>query len=124
MSGKILVVDDCADWRETVKDELEALGYEVVEAVDGQQAFQYLVFNHDVPIKAIVLDLEMPKMNGWDFLNLTRSYVRLSKIPVVVVSGYASLLQESEFPGLAGRLQRPCELPVLSNLVRQAAGPA
>jgi CheY-like chemotaxis protein len=121
--GAILVVDDSADWRASVREELEERGYEVIEAVNGREAFHFLVFNHDVQVKVIVLDLEMPIMNGWDFLNLTQAYVRLSKIPVVVVSGYASLLKEEQYPGLIGCLPLPCPLPKLCNLVQAAAGP-
>jgi len=122
-SGVILVVDDCADWRASIREELEELGYEVIEAVNGREAFHVLVFNHEVDVKLIVLDLEMPVMNGWDFLNLTRSYVRLSKIPVLVVSGHASRIQEEHYPGLVGCLQTPCPMPKLTNLVQATVGP-
>jgi|SoiMethySBSTD1v2_1073268.scaffolds.fasta_scaffold1152269_2 CheY-like chemotaxis protein len=119
----VLVVDDCADWRESIREALEDLGHQVIEASNGQQAFNLLVFNHDVRVKLIVLDLEMPIMNGWDFLNLTRSYVRLASIPVVIVSGYAKLLHEEQYPGLVGCLQTPCAMPTLTNLVQATVGP-
>jgi CheY-like chemotaxis protein len=85
-----LVVDDYDDARATVREMLEELGHEVVEAENGQEAFDYVIYHPDVRVQLIVLDLRMPVMNGWEFLALMRSYVRLSRIPIVVAKFSAS----------------------------------
>jgi len=118
-----LVVDDYADARATVRDLLEELGHEVIEAENGQQAFDFVIANPHVSVQLIVLDLKMPVMNGWEFLALMRSYVRLSRIPIVVVSGNASSLKPNETLALAGCLQVPYELPKLRAIVGSINAP-
>jgi CheY-like chemotaxis protein len=115
-----LVVDDYDDARATVRELLEELGHEVVEAENGQEAFDFVVSHPELRVQLIVLDLKMPVMNGWEFLALMRSYVRLSRIPIVVVSGNASSLDSAEVKSLAGCLQAPYELPNLRALIDNA----
>jgi CheY-like chemotaxis protein len=112
-----LVVDDYDDARATVRDVLEELGHEVVEAANGQEAFDFLISHPGLRVQLIVLDLKMPVMNGWEFLALMRSYVRLSRIPIVVVSGNVSSLLPDETCAIAGCLQAPYEVSKLRALV-------
>jgi CheY-like chemotaxis protein len=116
-SAITLVVDDYADARATVRDVLEELGHQVVEASNGQEAFDFLISHPTLPVQLIVLDLKMPVMNGWEFLALMRSYVRLSRIPVVVVSGNVSSLLPDETQAIAGCLQAPYDVSKLRALV-------
>jgi CheY-like chemotaxis protein len=122
-----LVVDDYDDARATVRELLEELGREVVEAENGQQAFDFVVSHPDLLVELIVLDLKMPVMNGWEFLALMRSYTRLSRIPIVVVSGNVSSLDSVEVDSLAGCVQAPYELPrlraVIDVALRTSAAP-
>ena len=60
----ILVVDDEARMRKLVKDFLVRENYRVVEAADGEEALR--VFRNDKSIALIILDVMMPKCNGWD----------------------------------------------------------
>jgi len=114
-----LVVDDNAEIREGVREILEYLGHEVVEAANGQEAFNFLVLNPTVKVSLIILDLRMPVMDGWQFLALLRSYIRLSKIPVVVASSVAETLQPCDKDGVAVCLQTPSELPRLATVVQE-----
>jgi CheY-like chemotaxis protein len=57
----------------------------VVEASDGKNALHYLTANLPEPA-LIVTDLAMPDMTGWEFINILQAYVKLSSIPVLVVS--------------------------------------
>jgi CheY-like chemotaxis protein len=116
-SAVTLVVDDYADARATVRDVLEELGHVVVEASNGQEAFDFLISHPTLRVQLIVLDLKMPVMNGWEFLALMRSYVRLSRIPVVVVSSNVSSLLPDETQALAGCLQVPYDVSKLRALV-------
>jgi CheY-like chemotaxis protein len=58
---KVLVVDDDADWREFLRLSLEDLGYEAIEAADGQEALDSLSRDH---FGVMLLDLNMPGMSG------------------------------------------------------------
>ncbi len=62
---RVLVVDDDADWREFLKLCLEDLGYEAIEAADGQEALDSL---ERMPCGVMLLDLNMPGMNGFEVL--------------------------------------------------------
>lgn len=118
-AGVTLVVDDNADLREGMREILEPLGLEVVEAANGEEAFNFLVLNPTVAVSLIILDLRMPVMDGWQLLRLLKSYIRLSKIPVVVASSVAGTMQPSERDGVAACLQTPSELPRLAAVVQQ-----
>jgi len=84
--GPILLVDDYDDARGLVREALENHGYRVVEAANGQQALNILVGRREERIPLIILDLQMPVMDGWQLLELMRCYVGLSAIPVIVVT--------------------------------------
>jgi CheY-like chemotaxis protein len=103
----VLVVDDYSDARETIRDVLEQQGYQVIEAANGQQALNILVSEALPRIGLIVLDLRMPVMDGHEFLQVVRSYVRLAAIPVLVVSGSVAELEEPERKRIVASLQTP-----------------
>lgn len=113
----VLIVDDYADARATLREMLEEVGLEVVEAADGQEAFNFLVFNPEIRVQLILLDLDMPRMNGFDFLTLLKSYLRLSAIPVVVVSRQADQLPTSQRLAINGAFQAPYEIGHLRAIV-------
>jgi CheY-like chemotaxis protein len=123
-SGLVLVVDDYDDSRATLREALEEMGHDVVEAANGQDALDFLIFHSELQVDLIILDLDMPVMNGWQLMALLRSYSRLSTIPVVVVSAQASRIGESERRWLAGCVQAPYDVPKLQALVRAIAAPA
>jgi CheY-like chemotaxis protein len=84
-SGRtILVVDDDPDQRAVAAELLTLIGYEVVVACDGHDALELL--RAGLRPRVIVLDLAMPRMNGWAFLEHLRGPER-SAVPVVVTSG-------------------------------------
>ena len=78
---KILVVDDEARMRKLINDFLNMKGYEVVEAEDGEQAVD--VFFSDKDIQLVILDVMMPKMNGWEVLKTIR---KQSKVPIIMLT--------------------------------------
>jgi CheY-like chemotaxis protein len=80
---EILVVDDDPEVREALCDVLEDEGYAVVRAANGAEAIRYLRKGRP---RAIVLDLTMPVMDGYEFLDRRASDPSLCDIPVVVVS--------------------------------------
>ena len=80
-SLKILVVDDEARMRKLVKDFLTIKGFTVIEAEDGEQAVD--IFFKQKDISLIILDVMMPKMDGWEVLKTVRQY---SQIPVIMLT--------------------------------------
>jgi CheY-like chemotaxis protein len=82
MTHTVLLVEDEEDLRETMRDALEFNGYTVVAARDGQEALEQL--DHIENICVVLLDLVMPRMNGWDFFTLLRKRSAFSGVPVIV----------------------------------------
>ena len=115
--GPILLVDDYEDARLTVREALESAGYVVVEAKDGQQALSLLVSRPDLPVSLIVLDLQMPVMDGWRLLELLRCYVGLAKIPVIVASSHELLPERTRHPAIFGCIRAPYKLEELIDMV-------
>lgn len=78
---KILVVDDESRMRKLVKDFLTKSGYEVLEAGDGEEAVDLFYKAKDIAL--IILDVMMPKMDGWQVCREIRQY---SKIPIIMLT--------------------------------------
>lgn len=78
---KILVVDDESRMRKLVKDFLMRNDFDVVEAGDGETALD--LFYEDKDIALIILDVMMPKMNGWD---VCREIREVSKVPIIMLT--------------------------------------
>ncbi len=81
---KILVVDDESRMRKLVKDFLTKSNYEVVEAEDGSQALDIFFESKDIAL--IILDVMMPKMDGWQVCREIREY---SKVPIIMLTAKA-----------------------------------
>lgn len=78
---KILVVDDESRMRKLVRDFLVKAGYDVVEAGDGEEALDLFFQQKDIAL--IVLDVMMPKMDGWQVCREVRNY---SKVPIIMLT--------------------------------------
>ncbi|MBP3925661.1 MAG: response regulator transcription factor [Clostridium sp.] len=78
---KILVVDDEARMRKLVRDFLSVKGYTVVEAGDGEAALDMFFEQKDIAL--ILLDVMMPKMDGWEVLKTIRKY---SQVPILMLT--------------------------------------
>jgi CheY-like chemotaxis protein len=114
--GPVLVVDDYDDERLLLREALENAGYHVVEAADGQQALHLLVAAADERVALIVLDLQMPVMDGWQLLELLRRYVTLAKIPVIVVTAHEPRLEQLAHPNIFAYLHAPYSIQDLVDL--------
>lgn len=78
---KILVVDDESRMRKLVRDFLQRENFEVLEAGDGSEALDLFFENQDVAL--IILDVMMPKMDGWQVCREVRAY---SKVPIIMLT--------------------------------------
>ncbi|MDF2820568.1 MAG: DNA-binding response regulator [Clostridiales bacterium] len=80
-SIKVLVVDDEARMRRLIKDFLSAKGYTILEAGDGEEAID--IFMSDKGINLIILDVMMPKLDGWATCSEIRS---MSNVPIIMLT--------------------------------------
>jgi two-component system, chemotaxis family, chemotaxis protein CheY len=116
-AGPVLLVDDSADARSAVRDALEEAGHVVIEAADGQQALNVLV-SPERYVALIILDLQMPIMDGWRFIELLSCYVKLSHIPIIVVTAAAQpQLERIKHKAVYGCLQAPYGLGELLSMI-------
>jgi class 3 adenylate cyclase len=88
-AGHVLVVDDSRMNRMTLVRLLERLGHETSEAVDGLDALDVLAAG--TPVDLVLLDLVMPRLDGFETLATMKADPRLAAIPVIVVSGLDDL---------------------------------
>lgn len=115
-----MVVEDDPDCLEATGFALEYGGYAVVPATNGLEALRYLEVNP--PPDLILLDLMLPVMDGWQFLNEQRARPALAQIPVVLLSGERDLEVHARELAVAGYIQKPPDLEGLLAAVRRFAG--
>lgn len=81
---KILIVDDESRMRKLVKDFLERDGFTVLEAGDGLEAMDVFYDNKDIAL--LILDVMMPKMDGWQ---VCREVRQVSQVPIIMLTARA-----------------------------------
>lgn len=115
--GPILLVDDYNDARTVVREALEEAGHAVVEATNGQQALNILVAPEQ-DVSLVILDLQMPVMDGWRFIELLNCYVKLSTIPVIVVTAASQPhFERIKHKAVYACIQAPYALATLLDMV-------
>jgi CheY-like chemotaxis protein len=110
----ILIVEDDADLQTALLEGLQEEGYEVRAAPNGLEALAELLSDEEHP-SLILLDLMMPLMNGWQFLDERIQYPELSKIPVLVLTAST----DARPPQAAAILRKPIHPLQLFETVRQ-----
>jgi signal transduction histidine kinase/DNA-binding response OmpR family regulator len=98
-SGIVLVVDDESEGRALARRQLDRLGWEAAEAEDGAAALRWL--SQNPPPAMILLDLVMPRMNGFAFLEEVGKHAEWRGIPIVILTAMPLGVAEREL--LAGR---------------------
>jgi chemotaxis family two-component system sensor histidine kinase/response regulator PixL len=86
-TATVLVVDDSITLRQTLALTLQKAGYRVLQARDGREAIEQL---QQSAIQLVVCDVEMPNMNGFEFLSHRRQDPQMSKVPVVMLTSRSS----------------------------------
>ncbi len=123
MKHKILVIDDEAMIRKTIRTQLEGTIYEIVEAEDGEIGIQVLDSENVLEVVVIICDVRMPKVNGVEAVAYFRQNYPL--IPVIVLTGYPDVHLAVDFmkEGVVDYLVKPVEkdklLDVIGAAVRQ-----
>lgn len=119
-----VVVDDEPDVCQIVQATLQGAGFEVRTAYDGMAGLETIRSTNP---QVIVLDIKMPRMNGYEMLAALRADPRTKDIPVVVMTSLTDPSQKTdeqwrESLGVAGFLSKPFDPADLLAAVRQAVG--
>jgi DNA-binding response OmpR family regulator len=117
----VLVVEDDSPIRAMIADLLSEAGYAVIEAADGFEALRQL--RHTRP-DLIVLDLMLPGMSGWQFLERSREQLDRAGVPVVILS---AIRGEGDYPralGVAAWLTKPLDVDRFLSAVDELSAPA
>ena len=119
---RILIADDRPSSRELVRSILENLGYEVEEAEDGMRALNAVLRR---PPDLVLLDLQMPGLNGHEVLERLRAEERFASLPVVALtaSAMAGDRDKALAAGFTSYLAKPVSLSTLRTEVRRLLTP-
>ena len=116
---RVLLVDDDAEERDAIAHFLELQGAAVAVAGDGEEALNALRVD---PLRCLILlDLNMPGMNGWEFRR-RQLLSSMAGIPVVVVSGLRDLAAAIQGMSASAALRKPVELELLLRAVGAHCG--
>jgi len=121
MAKSVLIVDDSSTMRKIVSRSLRQAGLDfgdIFEAGDGQQAIDFLA---DQKVDIILSDINMPNMNGLDFLRAKSEIPDIKDIPVVIISteGGADIIGEATTLGAKGSIKKP----FTADTVEEVLGP-
>jgi two-component system chemotaxis response regulator CheY len=117
MGKKILVVDDSVTIRQQVAAALVPEGFEILEAVDGQDALSRLTTTADLAL--VLCDVNMPRMNGLDLLDAAKA--RAISVPFVMLTteGQPDLIARAKSAGAKGWIVKPFKAPLLLAAVKK-----
>lgn len=118
MARTIMIVDDSASMRQLVTFALKDAGYEVVAAVNGKDALGKL---DGAKIDMIVTDLNMPEMDGIEFIQQLRAAEKHKFMPIVMLTTESneSKKQEARKAGASGWIVKPFKVEQLLSVVRK-----
>ena len=114
----VLVADDSISIRNSLLQTLSAAGYRAVGVNDGMEALEYLL-DHALP-HVLLLDVEMPNLNGYDLLSIIRAHPQLATVKIVMLTSRSSEKHERRALELGAHayLTKPCPQDVLLNTIR------
>ena len=116
---RVLVIDDDMPLRGMLAAALRQHGFQVLLAGDGEEGQRALNIHHP---DVILLDLAMPKVNGWDFLQRLQETGHLGSVPIIVVSAHLRVEPQAVLQmGVSAILPKPFNLPELIDLIEHLA---
>ena len=119
MAKCILIVDDEEIVVEISKRKLSERGYEVLTAANGEEALDILKKKKP---DLIILDIQMPKMNGYTFVMERNKVPEYLSIPIVILSAYGEMEPILKRHGIKAYLLKPLKLQELLDTVKQYVG--
>ena len=122
MSKTILIVDDSSSLRTVVNLALKRAGYDVVEAVDGEDGLTKL---DGRKINLIVCDVNMPRLNGIEFVTRVKQHPRYKFTPVIMLTteGQDSKKEQGRAAGAKAWIVKPFNPPVLLDAISKLVLP-
>jgi len=119
---RILLVEDCEDILFIMKTELEWMGYSVLLAKDARTALN--IVKTTLP-DVIVSDIQMPGMDGFEFIRRVRSNPALAGIPAIALSGFGmeKNVKEALDHGFSAHRTKPVEPSDLNDLIQELVSP-
>jgi len=116
---RVLVIDDDLPLRGMLAAALRKHGFQVLLAGDGEEGQRALNLHHP---HVILLDLAMPRVNGWDFLQRLKETGHIGSIPIIVVSAHLRVEPQAVLKmGVSAILPKPFNLPELIDLIEHLA---
>ena len=116
----VLIVDDVEDNRDLYATYFAYEGYRVAQAADGEVALA--IVTADKP-DVVIMDLSMPRMDGWEATRMIKSNPRTKDVVVIVLTGFhtPAALQRARAAGADDVFTKPCEPQALLALIRKHA---
>lgn len=116
---RVLVIDDDLPLRGMLAAALRQRGFQVLLAGDGAEGQRALTIHHP---DIILLDLAMPEVNGWDFLQRLQETGHLGKVPIIVVSAHLRVEPQAILQmGVKAIVPKPFNLPELIDMIEHLA---
>lgn len=119
----VLVVDDDPDLRDALCTAFHGAGFKVTGADNGLIGLAELMAMPPPTRCVVVLDLTMPIMDGWEFLDRLRALPQCTRFPVIVFSATSRTAELERMPCVAAFLQKPAVFASVIELVREHASP-
>lgn len=121
MAKTIMTADDSASVRQMVSFTLKQAGYDVVEAVDGQEAFDLLLDNS---VNMLITDLNMPNVDGIELIKKVRNESKYRFMPIIMLTteSQASKKQEGKAAGATGWIVKPFKPEQLLAVIKKVLG--
>jgi DNA-binding response OmpR family regulator len=106
MAKRILIIDDDRGTLALLRSLLTGNGYEVVEACDGDEGLDILA---DQGADLVILDIQMPKLNGYNFIVEMKKNAAIRNVPVIVVTAKEAMADMFEVEGVKEYLVKPVD---------------
>jgi two-component system chemotaxis response regulator CheY len=124
VAKKVLVVDDSRTIRQQLAGVLRDAGFEVFEAGDGLEALEHVTRTIDLAM--VVCDVNMPRMNGFEFLEQLKSAGRMPTLPVLMLTteGRVAPMARARTSGAKAWMVKPFKSDLLLEAVKKLIGDA
>jgi two-component system chemotaxis response regulator CheY len=121
MTKTILTIDDSASVRQMVALTLSAAGHNVIEAGDGAQGYAKAIAE---PVHAVITDLNMPVMNGIEFIRKYRQHPMSKGVPILLLTTESdeTLKAEARAAGATGWIVKPFKQDQLVAVIKKVTG--
>jgi len=120
MAQKILVIDDEETSVVLIKSCLIEKGYKVIVARDGEEGLQAV---KEKKPDLIVLDVQMPKMNGYEFMTELKSLQGFTTTPVIMLTGNETMQDVFKLEGVKDYFVKPVKIPEMVDKIIECLGP-